>query len=94
MTPSNQPLPVVAVTMGDAAGIGPEVIVPALLDDTVRGLCNPVVIGDAKRLRKAAELVGLRRRHRHRRVGRRGRTGAGPHQRHRSRTATRRPALG
>ena len=60
MTPTSQPLPVVAVTMGDAAGIGPEVIVPALLDDTVRGLCNPVVIGDAKRLRKAAELVGLR----------------------------------
>jgi 4-hydroxythreonine-4-phosphate dehydrogenase len=57
MTPSSQPI--VAVTMGDAAGIGPEVIVPALLDDTVRGLCNPVVIGDAKRLRKAADLVGL-----------------------------------
>jgi 4-hydroxythreonine-4-phosphate dehydrogenase len=59
MTPSNQPLPVVAVTMGDGAGIGPEVVVPALLDDTVRGLCNPVVIGDAKRLRQAAEIVGV-----------------------------------
>jgi 4-phospho-D-threonate 3-dehydrogenase / 4-phospho-D-erythronate 3-dehydrogenase len=58
MTPSNQPLPIVAVTMGDGAGIGPEVIVPALLDDAVRKLCNPVVIGDAKRLRKAAEIVG------------------------------------
>jgi 4-phospho-D-threonate 3-dehydrogenase / 4-phospho-D-erythronate 3-dehydrogenase len=59
MTPSNQPLPVVAVTMGDGAGIGPEVVVPALLDDTVRGLCIPVVIGDAKRLRQAAEIVGV-----------------------------------
>jgi 4-phospho-D-threonate 3-dehydrogenase / 4-phospho-D-erythronate 3-dehydrogenase len=59
MTQSNQPLPVVAVTMGDGAGIGPEVVVPALLDGTVRGLCSPVVIGDAKRLRKAAEIVGL-----------------------------------
>jgi 4-phospho-D-threonate 3-dehydrogenase / 4-phospho-D-erythronate 3-dehydrogenase len=59
MTPSNQPLPVVAVTMGDGAGIGPEVVVPALLDDTVRGLCNPVVIGDAERLRQAAEIVGV-----------------------------------
>jgi 4-phospho-D-threonate 3-dehydrogenase / 4-phospho-D-erythronate 3-dehydrogenase len=59
MTQSNKPLPVVAVTMGDGAGIGPEVVVPALLDGTVRGLCNPVVIGDANRLRKAAEIVGL-----------------------------------
>jgi 4-hydroxythreonine-4-phosphate dehydrogenase len=56
---TNQPLPIVAVTMGDGAGIGPEVVVPALLDDTVLGLCNPIVIGDAKRLRQAAEIVGV-----------------------------------
>jgi 4-hydroxythreonine-4-phosphate dehydrogenase len=59
MTPSNQPTPVVAVTMGDGAGIGPEVVVPALLDDAVRKLCNPVVIGDAKRLHKAAEILDV-----------------------------------
>jgi 4-phospho-D-threonate 3-dehydrogenase / 4-phospho-D-erythronate 3-dehydrogenase len=59
MTPSNQPTPIVAVTMGDGAGIGPEVVVPALIDDAVRKLCNPVVIGDATRLRKAAEIVGV-----------------------------------
>jgi 4-phospho-D-threonate 3-dehydrogenase / 4-phospho-D-erythronate 3-dehydrogenase len=52
-------MPVVAVTMGDDAGIGPEVIVPALLDDATRGFCNPVVIGDAKRLRQAADILGL-----------------------------------
>jgi 4-hydroxythreonine-4-phosphate dehydrogenase len=56
---TSQPLPTVAVTMGDGAGIGPEVVVPALLDDTVRGLCNAVVIGDAKRLRLAGEIVGV-----------------------------------
>ena len=43
------PLPVVAVTMGDGAGIGPEVIVRALVDDTALSFCDPVVIGDAKR---------------------------------------------
>jgi 4-hydroxythreonine-4-phosphate dehydrogenase len=59
MTPSNPPIPVVAVTMGDGAGIGPEVVVPALLDDAVLKLCNPVVIGDANRLRKAAEIVSV-----------------------------------
>jgi 4-hydroxythreonine-4-phosphate dehydrogenase len=52
-------LPIVAVTMGDGAGVGPEVVVPALLDAAVRDICNPVVIGDAKRLRLAAEIVGV-----------------------------------
>ncbi len=58
MTQSNQPLPVIAVTMGDGAGIGPEVVVPALLDDKVLRMCKPVVIGDAQRLRKAADIIG------------------------------------
>jgi 4-hydroxythreonine-4-phosphate dehydrogenase len=52
-------LPIVAVTMGDGAGVGPEVVVPALLDAAVLGICIPVVIGDAKRLRLAAEIVGV-----------------------------------
>ncbi|WP_245685273.1 4-hydroxythreonine-4-phosphate dehydrogenase PdxA [Streptomyces yerevanensis] len=52
-------LPIIAVTMGDGAGIGPEVIVPALLHpDTLRG-CRPVVIGDAHRLRQAADILGI-----------------------------------
>jgi 4-hydroxythreonine-4-phosphate dehydrogenase len=52
-------LPRIAVTMGDAAGIGPEVIVRALLDPECAGRSNCVVVGDAARLRRAAELVGL-----------------------------------
>jgi 4-hydroxythreonine-4-phosphate dehydrogenase len=52
-------LPSIAVTMGDAAGIGPEVIVRALLDPECAGRANCVVVGDAARLRRAAELVGL-----------------------------------
>jgi 4-hydroxythreonine-4-phosphate dehydrogenase len=43
--------------MGDGAGIGPEVIVPALLDPATQARCNPVVIGDAKRLAQAAALL-------------------------------------
>ncbi|ROZ42553.1 4-hydroxythreonine-4-phosphate dehydrogenase PdxA [Rhodococcus sp. WS3] len=53
------PLPLIAVTMGDGAGVGPEVIVPALLDDETRKRCRPVVVGDAKRLRLAAEVLGI-----------------------------------
>lgn len=52
-------LPYVAVTMGDGAGIGPEVIVPAMLDPQVATWCHPVVIGDAARLRRAARVLGL-----------------------------------
>lgn len=53
-------LPYVAVTMGDGAGVGPEVIVPAMLDPRVAGWCRPVVIGDVSRLRLAAGALGLK----------------------------------
>ncbi|WP_238431266.1 4-hydroxythreonine-4-phosphate dehydrogenase PdxA [Streptomyces cavernae] len=52
-------LPVIAVTMGDGAGIGPEVIVPALLHPETLRDCRPVVVGDAERLRQAARILGV-----------------------------------
>lgn len=51
--------PIVAVTMGDAAGIGPEIIVKALARPDVASSVAAVVIGDARRLRVAAGIVGL-----------------------------------
>ena len=53
-------LPTIAITMGDAAGIGPEIIMKALARPEVHALCNPLVIGDAERLRRAGEIVGTR----------------------------------
>lgn len=50
--------PIIAITMGDAAGVGPEVIVKALSDAAVYDLCRPLVIGDAARLRRAIDTVG------------------------------------
>lgn len=50
-------VPVIGITMGDATGIGPEVIVKSLAHDTVYAQCRPLVIGDARRLRQAAILV-------------------------------------
>jgi len=50
--------PYIAVTMGDGAGIGPEVVVAALLDPAVLDVARPVVVGDAGRLRLAAETLG------------------------------------
>jgi 4-hydroxythreonine-4-phosphate dehydrogenase len=49
-------LPVIAVTMGDPAGIGPEVCVKALADERVRAACRPVVVGDRGRLALAAAI--------------------------------------
>ncbi|MGP3920311.1 4-hydroxythreonine-4-phosphate dehydrogenase PdxA [Nonomuraea sp. 10N515B] len=50
--------PIIAVTMGDGAGVGPEVIVGALQEPHLAELCRPVVIGDAVRLRQAASILG------------------------------------
>ena len=50
-------LPTIAITMGDAAGIGPEIIMKALATPQVHAFCRPLVVGDAERLRRAGDLV-------------------------------------
>lgn len=50
--------PILAVTLGDAAGSGPELIVKAFADPEVRAVCRPIVVGDAGVLRAAAAIVG------------------------------------
>ena len=42
--PSQRPL--IGLTMGDVAGIGPEVIVRGWLDERLHNLARPLVIGD------------------------------------------------
>lgn len=49
--------PVIGITMGDAAGIGPEIIVKALQHQSIYDICKPVVIGDGKILERAARIV-------------------------------------
>jgi 4-hydroxythreonine-4-phosphate dehydrogenase len=49
--------PCIGITMGDPAGVGPEVVMKALAHAAVYGSCRPLVIGDAKRLRKAAAIA-------------------------------------
>lgn len=50
--------PILAVTMGDPAGTGAELIVKAFAAPEVREACRPVVIGDAGVMRQAAEITG------------------------------------
>ena len=49
--------PTIAVTMGDGAGIGPEVVVRALVDPEVTGTMSAVVVGDA--VRKGQKLLTM-----------------------------------
>jgi 4-hydroxythreonine-4-phosphate dehydrogenase len=44
--------------MGDAAGVGPEIIMKSLAHRELFDTIRPFVIGDAQRLRAAGELVG------------------------------------
>jgi len=50
--------PLVALTMGDVAGVGPEVIARAWPGEGLRGLARPLVVGDPATLRRAVALVG------------------------------------
>ena len=39
--------PLLAITLGDPAGIGPEIVVKALADPALYRLCRPLLVGDA-----------------------------------------------
>ena len=48
----------IAVTMGDAAGVGPEIVMKALAHRGLYARCRPFVIGDAVRLAEAGHITG------------------------------------
>lgn len=45
--------------MGDAAGIGPEIVLKALSDENLRTKCHCVIIGDGGHLREVASCLGI-----------------------------------
>lgn len=49
--------PRIAITLGDVAGIGPEVTVRALLDDRIRDTIEPLIIGHPAVVTRAARLL-------------------------------------
>ena len=51
------PKPMIAITMGDPCGIGPEVVAKALSDGAYRSV-TPLVVGSASVMREAARLAG------------------------------------
>jgi 4-phospho-D-threonate 3-dehydrogenase / 4-phospho-D-erythronate 3-dehydrogenase len=50
--------PRIALTMGDIAGIGPEVVARACDDPRVQACCRPIVVGDPQLLARAFRLIG------------------------------------
>ena len=53
------PLPTVAITMGDAAGIGPEITLKALSNPDNLAGCRCIIIGDLTHLRRLASVLDL-----------------------------------
>ncbi len=51
-------LPIIGITMGDPAGIGPEIIVKALAQEEVFAHCRPLVFGDANVLKETIRVLG------------------------------------
>ena len=51
--------PIIGITMGDGAGIGPEIVVKALNHPSVYEECAPLVIGDKKSLEKSLDISKL-----------------------------------
>jgi 4-hydroxythreonine-4-phosphate dehydrogenase len=51
--------PRIGITMGDPAGIGPEICLRLLQHEPVAARCSPVIFGDAGVLRRVADRLGL-----------------------------------
>ena len=49
--------PIIGITMGDPASIGPEISVKALTDPKVLDMCDPLIIGDAAVMEDAVKVV-------------------------------------
>jgi 4-phospho-D-threonate 3-dehydrogenase / 4-phospho-D-erythronate 3-dehydrogenase len=51
--------PIIAITMGDPAGVGPEITVRSLAEKKVFDMCRSVVVGDARVMWKACDITGV-----------------------------------
>ncbi|MDK1024141.1 MAG: 4-hydroxythreonine-4-phosphate dehydrogenase PdxA [Gammaproteobacteria bacterium] len=51
--------PVLAITMGDPAGVGPEILVKALSEEKMLQHCRPVVIGSVRCLSQVVDQLGV-----------------------------------
>ena len=50
--------PVIAIPIGDPAGVGPEIVAKSIASDEVFQIAVCVIVGDRKILEKAIEITG------------------------------------
>ncbi|MEQ1764822.1 MAG: 4-hydroxythreonine-4-phosphate dehydrogenase PdxA, partial [Pyrinomonadaceae bacterium] len=55
----NELKPIIGITVGDPAGIGPEIVIKAVSDPAINDLCRPVLIGDRKDLEWTSDELRL-----------------------------------
>jgi 4-hydroxythreonine-4-phosphate dehydrogenase len=51
-------LPLIGITLGDPAGIGPEIVLKALRHAEIYTFCRPLIVGDRRILERAADCIG------------------------------------
>lgn len=52
--------PIIAITLGDPAGIGPEVAIKVLAKPVIYDMCRPLLIGDVRVLEQAVNFVDVK----------------------------------
>ncbi|MFH1132651.1 MAG: hypothetical protein V1754_15050 [Pseudomonadota bacterium] len=51
-------IPKIGITLGDPAGIGPEILAKLLTHEDLSDRCIPIVIGDARVVQQGLDLIG------------------------------------
>ncbi|WP_353136795.1 4-hydroxythreonine-4-phosphate dehydrogenase PdxA [Pseudopedobacter sp.] len=51
--------PIIGITMGDPASIGPEIALKAVLNPHIHEICKPLIVGDATVFRNIAEVLSI-----------------------------------
>jgi 4-hydroxythreonine-4-phosphate dehydrogenase len=50
--------PIIAITMGDPTGAGPEIIAKALVDPMIQAVCTPLILGDRRAMERGIAVAG------------------------------------
>lgn len=59
--PKTSEKPLIVITMGDPAGVGPEITAKTMASPEVHGVCRPLIIGDAAVMERISERLRLKR---------------------------------
>ncbi len=52
--------PIIGILMGDAAGVGPEIVAKLVSQNFFDAYCRPIIIGDARIFARACEITGIK----------------------------------